>query len=203
KRIREPFERVAILKVALFDPGTCRSNAGQQMSAQRRTQLPPMSLRAVERAASEPRNVALEWTYLIAPGTDFAGFANSLHQARIGWSMVGAGHHQDRAAIGKNPFAFSDLARTCDEALYRPKRQIGSVRIAMRQIRREDGRAVERLPPEAVRGYILANATPQDRGFEAEAGQYLRQLCDMAKLIGQITDVERWPEAPRGFEPDF
>src|SRR5262249_38515132 len=73
----------------------------------------------------------------------------------------------------------------------------------MRQIHRDDSRAIERLPPEAVRGYILANSTPQDRGFEAEAGQYLRQLRDMAKLIGQITNLERWPEAPRGFEPDF
>ncbi len=117
--------------------------------------------------------------------------------------MIGPIHHEDRRARGEVALAARNLFGARDEAVDRFERQIGAVRIAIRQIHCQHRTAVERLPHEAIAIDVRADAAPQDCGRESEAGENLRHLRDVPELIGQVADVE-WPaEAARDRHPDF
>ena len=73
----------------------------------------------------------------------------------------------------------------------------GPVAVALRQVLGPDGRPVRGFPPEPAAVDGRGHPSPHDGVGEAELGQDLGHLGDVAEHVGQVADVHRPAEGPR------
>src|SRR5208282_2575914 len=149
------------------------------MRARGRAKLTSMARDVAGRNLGQPLHVGFERADLeVEIGT--RRFVEPLEQARVGTRMVGAVHHQNRGAGGESALARCNFARPGNHRVNRLARKVRAVGISERQVGSENLGAVERLPYKTVAPDLAADTAPYDRGLEAEAGQNLRHLRDMA-----------------------